>query len=89
MAFKPGNNANPDGGKVVKAHKQKLASELLAMSVPKAVKAINAALDSKDPAWAAKLVFEYVYGKPSQAVDLTTQGNKVGILYVGVAPEQE
>lgn len=89
MAFKPGNNANPDGGRVVKAHKQKLASELLALSVPKAVKAINTALESDDPAWAAKLVFEYVYGKPSQAVDLTTQGSKIGILYVGAPPKPE
>lgn len=30
-------------------------------------------------AWAVKLYFEYMYGKPKQSIDHTTQGEKLNI----------
>lgn len=71
MPFKPGQSGNLTGAGKGRERNKKLASQLLGGSVQAAVRAINAALNSDDPAWAAKLVFEYCYGKPVQGLELS------------------
>lgn len=81
MTFQPGIVTNPDGGRLVNQRKQKLAAEILGKSIPLAVRAINRALNGKDPIPAARLCFEYVYGKAPQSIELS------GSLNGGVIPQ--
>lgn len=81
MVFQPGYSPNPEGARLAKTHKRKLAAEILGRSMPLAVRAINKALRGKDPGWAARLCFEYVYGKAPQSIELS------GSLNGGVIPQ--
>ena len=92
MAFKKGVVTNPKGRGTETEKQRKTAALLLSPYVEKAVRVINRQLDSDEPSeqqWAANMVFSYVFGKPKQEVDMSSQGQKVGILYVGTAPKQE
>jgi hypothetical protein len=81
MVFKPGQSGNADGGKLAKQRKKALINELLGLHVNKAVAVIAKHLDSDDPAWAAKLVLEYCYGKPAQSLELSgPEGGPIGIV---------
>lgn len=77
MPFKPGNKANPLGGGA-KGHQQKrLAEMLLGPHQKLAVATIVDILKSTNPddvnsrLGAAKIVLEYVCGKPTQDVELS------------------
>ena len=63
-----GNN----GGRKPKADEQKLIEKLTPME-DKAHAALKQALEEGKP-WAVKLFFEYLYGKPRQSVDVTSEG---------------
>lgn len=93
MAFKKGQSGNPKGRAVVTEQQKRVASELLSPYVDKAVEVINTHLNKVDDPdgqrWAVGIITSYVFGKPKQEMDLTTQGNKIGILYVGSAPKPE
>lgn len=68
------------GGRPSKAEEQKLIERLTPLA-PKAMTALNNALEGEE-SWAVKLFFEYFYGKPSQQVDHTTNGeslNKIDV----------
>lgn len=69
--FKKGQSGNPKGRGTAKVQQKRIAADLLSPLVDRAVSAINRALDDDDQAaWAAKLIFDYVYGRPMQAVEL-------------------
>ena len=44
----------------------------------KALKSLEQGLDKKEQ-WAAKLFFEYFYGKPQQRVDVTTNDESINM----------
>lgn len=72
--FKPGQSGNPHGRGTLASHKKRLAADLLEKHVEKAMSVIEQQLSSGDESsaqWAAKMVMEYVYGKPHQAMELT------------------
>lgn len=85
--FKKGQSGNPLGRGAEVAQRRRLASDLLSPSVNKAVEVIQQHLkDSSDKdgqRWAVNLIMSYVFGKPKQEVDMTSAGEKIGILYVG------
>lgn len=59
-------------GRKPKADEQKLIEKLTPME-HKAHAALKQALEEGKP-WAVKLFFEYLYGKPRQSVDVTSEG---------------
>lgn len=90
--FKKGQSGNPQGRGSETAKQKKTAAMLLSPLVDRAVNAINKQLKSGDPQqeqWATGMVMSYVFGKPKQEVDMKSDGQKIGILYVGTPPEQE
>lgn len=85
--FKKGQSGNPLGRGAEVAQKRRLASDLLSPNVNKAVEVIKEHLadkqDKDGQRWAVNLIMSYVFGKPKQEVDMTSAGEKIGILYVG------
>ena len=81
MDGRKGNGAkkgeNRGQGRKPKADEQKLIEKLTPL-VPKAYKALEISLQDAE-GWAVKLFFEYMYGKPKQQVDVTTDGEKLNI----------
>jgi TPR repeat protein len=59
-----------NGGRKPKAEEQKLIERLSPLA-DKAYKALEKAVNQGD-AWAVKLFFEYLYGKPKQSIEQTT-----------------
>ena len=84
MAFVKGKVANPQGAGAKKNHQKRLIRELMSDHVSAAVKEIVAQLkadEPKDRQWAAEMVINYAYGKPSQAVELTgEEGGPLNIM---------
>lgn len=77
MTFKRGNTYNPHGARLPKNKLQRQVKELLVGDVDRALATIRRALNSKSMGIAleaAELVLAYVYGKPTQQVDLTGDG---------------
>jgi len=68
-----GNN----GGRPSKSDEQNLIEKLSPME-DSAHKALKDNVEAGE-AWAIKLYFEYMYGKPKQSVDHTTGGDKLHI----------
>ena len=65
-------------GRKPKAEEQQLIEKLSPLEKD-AYNALHNALKDGDP-WAVKLWFEYVYGKPRQSTDVTTNGDSINIL---------
>jgi hypothetical protein len=92
MAFKKGQIGNPKGRGTETEKKRKTAELLLSPLVNTAVKRIEQSLHSEDRddhQWAVDLIASYSWSKPKQDVDLKSDGNKIGILYVGTPPKPE
>lgn len=71
--FEPGKSGNPKGRGSETDQQKRVAKELLSPYAVKAAERIGRDVSSEDPdlyQWAIKMVFEYVFGKPNQAVDL-------------------
>ena len=86
MGFPKGNRANPLGRGTETEKQRKNAAMLLSPYAEKAAKRIQKSLESElreDHQWAVNLIMSYVFGKPKQEVDMTSAGEKIGILYVG------
>lgn len=74
MAFKPGNNANPEGAGAKKNQQKRLIKDLFSPHVKDAVKEVIAQLkeeEPKDRQWATEMVINYAFGKPSQYVEVS------------------
>lgn len=69
------NGGHKSAGRKGKAEEQKLIEKLSPLE-DSAHSALRDALENKEP-WAIKLFFEYMYGKPKQQVDVTTQGESI------------
>ena len=65
------------GGRKPKAEEQKLIEHLTPMSSI-ALEALQEGIKQKQQ-WAVKLYFEYVYGKPQQRVDVTTNDESLNV----------
>jgi hypothetical protein len=79
MGFKPGNKANPLGRGTETEKQRKNAAMLLSPYAEKAAKRIAKSLDSElreDHQWATNMVMSYVFGKPSQQLDLGENANQ-------------
>lgn len=78
MVFKKGEVGNPLGAGTIKRHQTRLAAKLLTPHMEKAVVAIVDALENGEPhikLAAAKLVMEYVCGKPATSLELNSEGD--------------
>lgn len=76
MKFTKGQSGNPKG-RAVEAGKKELALALFGKRIDTALAVIDKHLKSGDPdleQWAAKIVIEYVCGKPQQQVDANVSG---------------
>lgn len=77
-------------GRKPKADEQKLIEKLSPLA-SKAYKALENALTDQE-GWAVKLFFEYMYGKPKQAVDVTSEGEKIQTTIInlgaGINPDE-
>jgi len=71
------NGGNKNAGRKSKAEEQRLIEKLTPLE-GKAYKALKDALE-KQQGWAIKLFFEYMYGKPKQSTDITTNGKDISI----------
>ena len=85
MPFKKGKSGNAKGRAVVTEQQKRLAADLLSPYADRAARAIANALEGDDPAWACKMVMEYVFGKPGQVVELQGKGNTplTAVLLIG------
>jgi hypothetical protein len=77
MDKRKNNGGHSNGGRKSKAEEQKLIEKLTPIS-DEAYLALRLAVNKGD-GWAIKLWFEYMYGKPKQATDITTNGNDINI----------
>jgi hypothetical protein len=67
----------PNSGRKPKADEAKLIERLTPLA-DSAFSALEAGLvDGQN--WAVKLWFEYYYGKPTQTIDVTTDGERVAL----------
>jgi hypothetical protein len=89
MPFEKGQTGNPHGRGAKKLQQKRLAADLLSPHVKRAVQVIAAQLDSDDPSWACKMIFEYVFGKPGQSVELSAKGDTpmTAVLMIGTKPD--
>ena len=71
------NGGNKNAGRKPKAEEQQLIEKLTPLAEP-AYKALTNALKDEQ-GWAVKLFFEYMYGKPKQSTDITTNGKDINI----------
>jgi hypothetical protein len=84
MDKRKNNGGHSNGGRKPKAEEQKLIEKLTPL-VGKAYKALETGLN-QDQSWAVKLYFEYMYGKPRQSVDVTTNGESIKQQIISVDP---
>lgn len=92
MAFKPGESGNKAGKPKGAGNKTNLIREQLIPYAKELVDNLMLKVRSEDESIslsATKDALDRLYGKPSQAVDLTSTGEKIGILYVGTPPKPE
>lgn len=64
-------------GRKSKSEEQELIEKLSPLE-PDAFKSLKNAI-KEEQSWAVKLYFEYMYGKPKQVTDITTNGNDINI----------
>lgn len=72
-----GHSTKGKAGRKPKAEEQALIEKLSPLQ-DEAYKALKNALKDEQ-GWAIKLFFEYMYGKPKQSTDITTNGNDINI----------
>lgn len=72
-----GHSTKGRAGRKPKADEQTLIERLTPLA-PEAFKALQDAVSKKQP-WAVKLYFEYMYGKPKQSTDITSNGDSIAI----------
>tara|TARA_R110000744_G_scaffold373006_1_gene484958 strand:+ start:2274 stop:2549 length:276 start_codon:yes stop_codon:yes gene_type:complete len=72
------------GGRPPKAEEQKLIEKLSPLE-PKAYQALEDAIEDNQ-SWAVKIFFEYMYGRPKQAVDITSGGEKMQQPIISIDP---
>jgi hypothetical protein len=75
MDKRKNNGGHSNGGRKPKAEEQKLVEKLSPLE-PKAYQALEDAIEDNQ-SWAVKIFFEYMYGRPKQAVDVTSGGEKM------------
>ena len=73
MDGRKNNGGHSNGGRKPKAEELKLVEKLTPLE-PKAFEALKKGIESGEYVW-IKMYFEYLYGKPKQQVDVTTNGN--------------
>ena len=76
--------ARDGAGRKPKAEEQKLIEKLSPLE-PKAYQALENAIED-DQSWAVKIFFEYMYGRPKQAVDITSGGEKMQQPIISIDP---
>ena len=84
MDKRKNNGGHSNGGRKPKAEEQKLVEKLSPLE-PKAYKALENAIED-DQSWAVKIFFEYMYGRPKQAVDITSGGEKMQQPIISIDP---
>jgi hypothetical protein len=84
MDKRKNNGGHSNGGRKPKAEEQKLVEKLSPLE-PKAYQALEDAIDDNQ-SWAVKIFFEYMYGRPKQAVDITTGGEKMQQPIISIDP---
>jgi hypothetical protein len=84
MDKRKNNGGHSNGGRKPKAEEQKLVEKLTPL-IDKAYKALETGLQD-DQSWAVKLFFEYLYGKPRQSVDVTTNGESIKQQIINIDP---
>jgi len=84
MDKRKNNGGHSNGGRKPKAEEQKLIEKLTPL-VGKAYKALENGLN-QDQSWAVRLYFEYMYGKPKQSVDVTTNGESIKQKILSINP---
>jgi hypothetical protein len=84
MDNRKNNGGNKNAGRKPKAEEQKLIEKLTPL-VNKAYKALENGLN-QDQSWAVRLYFEYMYGKPKQSVDVTTNGESIKQKILSINP---
>jgi len=77
MDGRKNNGGHKTAGRKPKSDEQKLIEKLSPME-DTAHNALRTNVEAGE-AWAVKLFFEYMYGKPKQSVDHTTGGDKLSI----------
>jgi hypothetical protein len=70
-----GHSTKGVAGRKPKAEEQKLIEKLSPFE-DKALKALKSNVEAGE-SWAIKLFFEYMYGKPKQSLDHTSEGEKI------------
>ena len=78
------NGGNKNAGRKPKADEQKLVEKLSPLE-PKAYQALEDAIEDNQ-SWAVKIFFEYMYGRPKQAVDITSGGEKMQQPIISIDP---
>ena len=84
MDKRKNNGGHSNGGRKPKAEEQKLVEKLSPLE-PKAYQALENAIED-DQSWAVKIFFEYMYGRPKQAVDITSGGEKMQQPIISIDP---
>ena len=84
MDKRKNNGGHSNGGRKPKAEEQKLVEKLSPLE-PKAYQALEDAIEDNQ-SWAVKIFFEYMYGRPKQAVDITTGGEKMQQPIISIDP---
>ena len=84
MDKRKNNGGNKNAGRKPKAEEQKLVEKLSPLE-PKAYQALENAIED-DQSWAVKIFFEYMYGRPKQAVDITSGGEKMQQPIISIDP---
>ena len=84
MDKRKNNGGHSNGGRKPKAEEQKLVEKLSPLE-PKAYQALEDAIDDNQ-SWAVKIFFEYMYGRPKQAVDITSGGEKMQQPIISIDP---
>jgi hypothetical protein len=84
MDKRKNNGGHSNGGRKPKAEEQKLVEKLSPLE-PKAYQALEDAIEDNQ-SWAVKIFFEYMYGRPKQAVDITSGGEKMQQPIISIDP---
>jgi hypothetical protein len=71
------NGGNKNCGRKPKAEEQRLIEKLTPLE-PMAHEALRVNIENGE-SWAVKMFFEYMYGKPKESKDITTNGESLNI----------
>jgi hypothetical protein len=79
------NGGHSNGGRKSKAEEQNLIAKLSPLEDLAHSKLLEAIEDGKD--WAIKMYFEYMYGKPKQQTDVTSNGHTISDIKVVIVDD--